>query len=108
MREKIREQLSTIPHISAEIDLAASTVEISSEKEIDLSSINEKLKTIGNYAIEDPEDPNKEFLKPEDKVSPSSVYYCPMECEGENSISSKEPDARCVTCTLYLLKKEKQ
>ena len=99
--KKIREQLSTIPHISAEIDLAASTVEISSEKEIDLSSINEKLKTIGNYAIEDPEDPNKEFLKPEDKVSPSSVYYCPMECEGEKLYFKQ--GTRCPVCNMYLV-----
>ena len=99
--KKITELLSTFPDISAKIDAVASTVEISSKKEIDLPFINEKLKTIGNYAFEDPENPNKAFVKPEDKISPSSVYFCPMECEGEKLYFKQ--GMRCPVCHMYLV-----
>ena len=99
--KKITELLSTFPDISAKIDAAASTVEISSKKEIDLPFINEKLKTIGNYAFEDPENPNKAFVKPEDKISPSSVYFCPMECEGQKLYFKQ--GMRCPVCHMYLV-----
>lgn len=38
---------------------------------------------------------------PKDKISPSSVYYCPMECEGEKVyfVAGK----RCPTCNMYLV-----
>lgn len=35
------------------------------------------------------------------KISPSSVYYCPMECEGEKLYFVQ--DKRCPVCNMYLL-----
>lgn len=44
---------------------------------------------------------NEGFVKPQDRVSPSSVYYCPMECEGEKVYFVQ--GKRCPTCNMYLV-----
>lgn len=44
------------------------------------------MQNIGHYFLEDPNNPNKDFVKPEDKISPSSVYFCPMECEAQKTL----------------------
>ncbi|MEC5156522.1 copper-transporting P-type ATPase [Chryseobacterium sp. MP_3.2] len=38
---------------------------------------------------------------PSERVSPSSVYYCPMECEGEKVYFTQ--GKRCPTCNMYLV-----
>lgn len=38
---------------------------------------------------------------PSEKISPSSVYYCPMECEGEKVYFA--PGKRCPTCNMFLV-----
>lgn len=40
-------------------------------------------------------------LPPKDRVSPSSVYYCPMECEGEKVYFQQ--GKRCPVCNMYLV-----
>ena len=37
----------------------------------------------------------------QERISPSSVYYCPMECEGEKVYFT--PGKRCPTCNMYLV-----
>ncbi len=39
-------------------------------------------------------------LHPSQKISPSSVYYCPMECEGEKLYFKQ---GRCPVCNMYLV-----
>ncbi len=104
-QKKITEKLNSLPHISADVDLAASKVTISSEKEIDIDFLNEELKQIGHYFLEDPENPNKNIIKPEDKISPSSVYFCPMKCEGEKLYFKP---GRCPVCNMFLVPIEEQ
>ena len=50
-QKKITEKLNSLPHISADVDLAASKVTISSEKEINIDFLNEELKQIGHYFL---------------------------------------------------------
>lgn len=38
---------------------------------------------------------------PSEKISPSSVYYCPMECEGEKVYFA--PGKRCPKCNMHLV-----
>ncbi|MBH1960786.1 MAG: copper-translocating P-type ATPase [Flavobacteriia bacterium] len=38
---------------------------------------------------------------PSEKISPSSVYYCPMECEGEKVYFT--PGKRCPVCNMFLV-----
>ena len=38
---------------------------------------------------------------PSEKISPSSVYYCPMECEGEKVYFV--PGKRCPVCNMFLV-----
>ncbi|UFK97813.1 copper-transporting P-type ATPase [Kaistella faecalis] len=38
---------------------------------------------------------------PSEKISPSSVYYCPMECEGEKVYFA--PGKRCPVCNMFLV-----
>lgn len=38
---------------------------------------------------------------PSEKISPSSVYYCPMECEGEKVYF--QPGKRCPKCNMFLV-----
>ncbi|UOE39733.1 copper-translocating P-type ATPase [Chryseobacterium suipulveris] len=44
---------------------------------------------------------NQNQIPPKDRVSPSSVYYCPMECEGEK-VYFKQGE-RCPVCNMYLV-----
>lgn len=38
---------------------------------------------------------------PSERISPSSVYYCPMECEGEKVYFT--PGKRCPVCNMFLV-----
>lgn len=43
---------------------------------------------------------NENSLHPNQRISPSSVYYCPMECEGEKLYFKQ---GRCPVCNMFLL-----
>lgn len=43
---------------------------------------------------------NHEHLHPNQRISPSSVYYCPMECEGEKLYFKQ---GRCPVCNMFLV-----
>ncbi|MFT3919644.1 heavy metal translocating P-type ATPase [Cloacibacterium sp.] len=99
-QKKISTALNNIEGIKAEINLAESSVEISSDSKIDLEKLNSELKNAGNYVLEDPEKPKSTtFIPPQDRVSPSSVYYCPMECEGDKVYFTQ--GKRCPVCNMY-------
>lgn len=100
-QKKISEKLNSIQSINADINLEENTATIQSEKEINIDILNESLKEIGNYQLEDHDKPEKAFLKPQDRVSPSSVYYCPMECEGEKVYFRQ--GERCPVCNMFLV-----
>ena len=40
-------------------------------------------------------------IPPSERISPSSVYYCPMECEGEKVYFT--PGKRCPTCNMFMV-----
>lgn len=40
-------------------------------------------------------------IPPSERISPSSVYYCPMECEGDKVYFT--PRKRCPTCNMFLV-----
>lgn len=44
---------------------------------------------------------NHNNIHPKDRISPSSVYYCPMECEGEKVYFVQ--GKRCPTCNMFLV-----
>lgn len=99
-QKKISSALNNIEGIKADVSLAGNFVEITSEQEINLEKLNSELKNAGNYVLEDPEKPKStEFIPPQDRVSPSSVYYCPMECEG-NKVYFVQ-GKRCPVCNMY-------
>lgn len=99
-QKKISSTLNDLEGIKADVNLAGNFVEISSEQEIDLEKLNSELKNAGNYVLEDPEKPKStEFIPPQDRVSPSSVYYCPMECEGDKVYFVQ--GKRCPVCNMY-------
>lgn len=99
-QKKISSALNDLEGIKADVNLAGNFVEITSEQEIDLEKLNSELKNVGNYVLEDPEKPKStEFIPPQDRVSPSSVYYCPMECEGDKVYFTQ--GKRCPICNMY-------
>lgn len=99
-QKKISSALNDLEGIKADVNLAGNFVEITSEQEIDLEKLNSELKNAGNYVLEDPEKPKStEFIPPQDRVSPSSVYYCPMECEGDKVYFVQ--GKRCPVCNMY-------
>jgi len=100
-QKKISEKLNNLEGIKAEINLENNTAIINSEEKIELSTLNKALEEIGNYKLEDPDNPEKAFVKPQDRVSPSSVYYCPMECEGDKVYFQQ--GKRCPVCNMYLV-----
>lgn len=100
-QKKITEKLNSLKGIKADINLEENTATIISDKEIELDVLNKALEEIGNYKLEDPANTNKTFIKPQDRISPSSVYYCPMECEGEKVYFQQ--GKRCPVCNMYLV-----
>ena len=59
-----------------------------------------------NYVLEDPEKPKStEFIPPQDRISPSSVYYCRWNAKAIKFISCKENVALFAICTAFRLKK---
>ncbi|SEM84815.1 Cu2+-exporting ATPase [Chryseobacterium taichungense] len=100
-QKKIVEKLNSLEGIKADINLEESSATIISDKEVDIPILNKALEEIGNYKLEDPASPDKTFIKPQDRVSPSSVYYCPMECEGEKVYFQQ--GKRCPVCNMYLV-----
>ncbi|KIC63062.1 heavy metal translocating P-type ATPase [Chryseobacterium taiwanense] len=100
-QKKISEKLNSIEGVQADVNLEANTATITSEKDIELNTLNKALEEIGNYKLDDPNNPEKAFIKPQDRVSPSSVYYCPMECEGDKVYFQQ--GKRCPTCNMYLV-----
>ncbi|WP_139423523.1 heavy metal translocating P-type ATPase [Chryseobacterium mulctrae] len=100
-QKKISEKLNSVNGISADVNLETSSVEITSDAEINLNELNKALSEIGNYKLEDPNKPENTFVKPQDWVSPSSVYYCPMECEGDKVYFQQ--GKRCPDCNMYLV-----
>lgn len=100
-QKKISEKLNSVNGISADVNLETSSVEITSDAEINLNELNKALSEIGNYKLEDPNKPENKFVKPQDRVSPSSVYYCPMECEGDKVYFQQ--GKRCPDCNMYLV-----
>ena len=82
-QKKISETLNSLDGITAEINLEKNTATMSSDQEIDLTKINSELKKAGNYSLAEMHSHNHAAVPPKDRVSPSSVYYCPMECEGD-------------------------
>jgi Cu2+-exporting ATPase len=100
-QKKISEKLNSLEHIQADINLENNTAVIKSDQEIDLNELNNALDEIGNYQLEDPDNPEKALQKPQDRVSPSSVYYCPMECEGEKVYFKQ--GGRCPVCNMFLV-----
>jgi Cu2+-exporting ATPase len=100
-QKKISEKLNSIEGVQADVDLETNTATITSEKDIELNTLNKALEEIGNYKLDDPNNPEKAFIKPQDRVSPSSVYYCPMECEGDKVYFQQ--GKRCPTCNMYLV-----
>lgn len=101
-QNKISKTLNSIDGINAEVNLEDSLVKIHSQHEISLDELNSKLKEAGNYALAELNSPEKTIqIPPKDRVSPSSVYYCPMECEGDKVYF--EQGKRCPVCNMYLV-----
>jgi len=100
-QKKISEKLNGIDGVKADVNLETNTATITSEKDIELNILNQALEEIGNYKLDDPSTPEKAFIKPQDRVSPSSVYYCPMECEGDKVYFQQ--GKRCPVCNMYLV-----
>ena len=98
-QKKISDKLNSLPDISAVVDLKTNSVKISSKNEINLQQLNDAVGSIGHYFLKDPDNPDYTFIKPEDKISPSSVYFCPMECEGEKLYFKQ---GKCPVCGMYL------
>jgi Cu+-exporting ATPase len=100
-QKKISNQLNSIEGVKADVSLENNTATITSDHEVKLSDLNDALAAIGKYRLEDPNTPETTFIKPQDRVSPSSVYYCPMECEGDK-VYFKQGE-RCPVCKMYLV-----
>lgn len=105
-QKKISEKLNSLEGIKADVNLENNTATIFSDKEVDLNILNEALKEAGNYRLENPGEPDRTFVKPHDRVSPSSVYYCPMECEDEKVYFQQ--GKRCPVCNMYLVPVEEK
>ena len=100
-QKKISETLNSLDGITAEVNLEENTANISSNQEIDLTKINSELKKAGNYSLSEMHSHHHAAVPPKDRVSPSSVYYCPMECEGDKVYFQQ--GERCPVCNMYLV-----
>ena len=107
-QKNISETLNAIDGISANVDLEKNTATIQSERDISLEELNNKLKEKGNYALAevDAKEEMPAMVPPQDRVSPSNTYYCPMECEGDKVY--QEQGLRCPVCKMYLVPVEEK
>lgn len=107
-QKNISETLNAIDGISANVDLEKNTATIQSERDISLEELNNKLKEKGNYALAevDAKEEMPAMVPPQDRVSPSNTYYCPMECEGDKVYH--EQGLRCPVCKMYLVPVEEK
>ena len=96
---KITKALNNIEGIHAHVDLEKSEAVIHGDREISLEELNEALSQAGNYKLQDANVVDNMFVKPQDRVSQASVYYCPMECEGEKVYFVQ--GKRCPVCNMY-------
>ncbi|MGV4413274.1 heavy metal translocating P-type ATPase [Chryseobacterium sp. T1] len=100
-QKKISETLNHIEGLHAYVDLEKNSATINSDRDFTLEELNHALSAVSNYKLEDPAHKDTSFIKPQDRVSPSSVYYCPMECEGDKVYFSQ--GERCPDCKMYLV-----
>ncbi len=100
-QKKISEKLNSLKNINAEISLENHTATVTSDKEINFNELNKALEETGNYRLEDLHLPDTSFTRPQDRISPSSVYYCPMECEVEKVYFTQ--GERCPVCHMFLV-----
>jgi len=101
-RKKISAKLNSLAGIKADVDLESSVATISSVDPIELNDLNDALKTVGNYSLKDIRArPATIVVPPQERVSPSSAYYCPMECEGDKVYHQQ--GLRCPVCKMYLV-----
>lgn len=100
-QKKISETLNHIEGLHAHVDLEKNSVTIHSERDFTLEELNQALSAVSNYKLENPANKDTSFVKPQDRVSPSSVYYCPMECEGDKVYFTQ--GERCPDCKMYLV-----
>lgn len=105
-QKKISEKLNSLQNISADISLENNTATITSDQKINLNELNKALEETGNYRLKDPDLSDNTFIKPQDRISPSSVYYCPMECEGDKVYF--KPGERCPVCNMFLVPVEEK
>ena len=98
--KKVLKTLNAIPGVSAKLD--KDYVEISSENAVLLEDLNIALQSAGDYQLQDLGTEEKPtIIPPQERVSPSSVYYCPMECQGEKVYFQQ--GERCPVCKMYLV-----
>lgn len=100
-QKKISEKLNSIDGLQADINLEDQTAIISSETPIVLSDLNKILESLGKYKLEDSNCVIPNVVRPQDRISPSSVYYCPMECEGDKVYFKQ--GCRCPDCNMFLV-----
>lgn len=101
--EKIKSTLEEFSQIDYTLNFEKSEVEISTNDiSFDIEEINNALKIKGNYFLQDPDKKqNMDFIPPEERISPSSVYFCPMLCQGEKVYF--KPGQRCPECNMFLV-----
>ena len=61
-QKKISEKLNGMEGIKADINLETHTAAITSDHEVDLTTLNKALEEAGNYRLQDLEHPQKEFV----------------------------------------------
>lgn len=100
-QKKIEKALEKFPDLNIKVDLEKSTVLLSADTIPSLQALNKELAKVGDYQLQESNEPQKAPLAPKDRISPSSVYYCPMECEGDK-VYFKQGE-RCPVCKMYLV-----
>ncbi len=99
-QEKVLKSLNALTGVTAKLD--KEYVDISSENPVTLDQLNFALQSAGNYQLQEMNSEEKPaVIPPQQRVSPSSVYYCPMECEGEKVYFQQ--GERCPVCKMYLV-----
>ncbi|MDL1913151.1 MAG: heavy metal translocating P-type ATPase [Bergeyella sp.] len=102
-KKKISEGLSEFGQIrDFSIDFEHSTIEIEEGESFNLEKLNEILKRLGDYEILPVGFASvRQPAYQEHAISPSSVYYCPMQCEGDKVYF--DSGLRCPVCKMYLV-----
>jgi copper chaperone CopZ len=104
-QKKISEKLNSLENIKADINLENNTATIISDKEFEINTLNKALEEIGNYKLEDPDNPEKPSLNHRTEFLRLRFTIAQWNAKEKKFIFSRAKDVLSAICIWFPLRK---